>query len=366
MVKHILLNNMTLIVDLEKEHVVASTAGCSKIFSEIRYIVFKTVSKDLGFVDLDRYCGEISNSIGLDYAKTIIFLTAVDVSSYSHSEVVLGNVKAEAFVTYGVDIYSCIGGDKNSGIGTINIAVVVDKPLDYVGLLDLFRVISEAKGMAISLGGPTCISGASLGTASDAIAVVAPRGSERFAGIATDVGIASTIATLNALAKQIRKTSRDHYLAKTLGLSSIDELVNIAMDVYKRAKIPCINENQIILDIRNEIQRLLEDPNIAMFIRGLRLLEIALSLGIVPVIDLDEYRLDSPGIIIDELAGKAIAEYINGFKGLLSYYWIERLKKHGELKAIASLPPVTDDIIGAVIGGILSKIYDKYSRFCPQ
>lgn len=365
MVKHTLLNNSTLVVDLEGEHIVLSTAGCPKVLSSIRYIVFKTVPRDFGFVNLDSYCKEILEPIGLDYSETTVFLTAVEVSTYSHSEVVLGNTKAEVFVTYGVNTHSCIGSTKG-GIDTINVAVVVDKPLDNVGLLDLFRVVSEIKGAVISLSGSTCISGLSTGTASDAIAVVAPSGSERFAGIATDVGVASAIAVINALAKHIRKTPSDRYLATILGFSSIDEIISIAVDAYRKAEIPCAEESQIVAEIRNEIQKLLEDPNIVTFIKGLRLLEIALSLGIVPAISLEEYKADSPGIIVDELAGKAIAEYINGFRGLLSYYWIERLKKYGELKAISLLPPITDDIVGAVIGGILSKVYDKYSRRCQE
>ncbi|MEM4868581.1 MAG: hypothetical protein QXK54_07180, partial [Ignisphaera sp.] len=74
------------------------------------------------------------------------------------------------------------------------------------------------------------------------------------------------------------------------------------------------------------------------------------------------YKSDSPGIIVDELVGKALAEYINGFKGLLMYYWIERLKERGETPILKLLPPIADDIVAALIGGILSKIYDKYSR----
>jgi phosphatidylglycerophosphatase A len=61
--------------------------------------------------------------------------------------------------------------------------------------------------------------------------------------------------------------------------------------------------------------------------------------------------------------GKAIAEYLNGFKGLLAYYWIDRIKEGDkDLEDLSGLPPMTDDVVGAIVGGVLSRIYDKYSR----
>lgn len=365
MVQPILLNGTTLLVDLKKDHIGISTAGCTRGFSEIRYIVFKTVPKDFNVVDLDTYCENLATSMGVDYTKTTIFLTAVDVTTYTHGKAVFGDIEAEALVTFGVNKISCMDSTSHSGVNTINVAVIVNKPLSYVGLLDLFRIVSEVKGMTMTLGGPTCTFGASVGTASDATAVVALKGNERFAGIATDVGIAASYATLNALIKQLKKTTGVVYLAKTLGFNDIDEIIDLAITVYEKAEIPCIDKKQIEIEIRNEIQKLVDDPNVVMFIRGLRLLEAALALGLIPVVDLSEYKSDSPGIIVDELAGKAIAEYINGFKGLLSYYWVERLKVRENVKGLNTLPPITDDLVEALIGGVLSRIYDRYSRYCP-
>ncbi|MEM4506319.1 MAG: adenosylcobinamide amidohydrolase [Ignisphaera sp.] len=355
----------TFAIDLEREYVAISTAGCPKIYSEIRYIVFRRVPKDFEYVDLDSYCRDIASSIGIDYSKSSIFLTAVDVSSCSHGFSIYRNIKAEAFVTLGIDTPSCIGteGPKNSrGIGTINVAVVVDTPLNNIGLLDLFRTVSEVKGMVMGLGGPMCISSPSIGTASDATLVAAPAGDERFAGISTDVGIASSMAVICALARHIRNISREEYIAKTLGFDRIDNIIDIAKEVYTKARIPHLADNEIEKEVREEMGRVLRDPNILLFIKGMRMLEAALSINILPGVNIHEYKSDSPGIIVDELVGKALAEYINGFKGLLMYYWIERLKERGETPVLKLLPPIADDIVAALIGGILSKIYDKYSR----
>lgn len=363
MTKPKLLDKETLIIDLEGEYLTISTAGCPKVYSNIKYIIFKSVPKDFGFVDLDNYCKELTNSIGLDYEKTTVFLTAVDVSTYSHSVYTYNDVKAEAYVTFGINKPSCISDiEKGITINTINVAVIVNKPLDLVGLLDLFRLVSEVKGATIALGGPTCISGASIGTASDALAVAAPKGVEKFAGIATSVGMASAIAVVNALSKQLKSISSGNYVAKTLGFNNLDELIEIIMKVYTKAKLPQISDESVKAEIENELNIIVGDPNVAMFIRGLRLLEVALALGVIPVISMDEYLSDSPGIVVDELVGKALAEYINGFKGLLAYYWVERLKEKGEVEEIRSLPPLTDDIVAALVGGILSRIYDRHSR----
>ncbi|MEM2512387.1 MAG: hypothetical protein QXX61_04555, partial [Ignisphaera sp.] len=149
---------------------------------------------------------------------------------------------------------------------------------------------------------------------------------------------------------------------KTLGFSSLDEVVDMIMKVYARARLPQIDDKKARDEIRKELEIIVLDPNVAMFVRGLRLLELALALGVVPAISLDEYKSDSPGIVVDELAGKSLAEYINGFKGLLAYYWVERLKEKGEVEEMRSLPPITDDLVAALVGGVLSRIYDRYSR----
>jgi len=114
--------------------------------------------------------------------------------AYKHTEVVYRDVKVEVFVTLGIETPSCISLETNNSFrnntGTINVAVIVDKPLSELALLDLFRVVSEVKGAVVALGGPQCTRGLVIGTVSDTIAVVAPEGLERFTGIATDADIA--------------------------------------------------------------------------------------------------------------------------------------------------------------------------------
>ena len=369
MVKPFVVDDQTLVVDLERDMVVLSTAGCPKIFSEIRYIVFRSVPSDFSVTDLDSYCVELSSSLGLDYSKTTIFLTAVDVKRYSHSAEVYNCVKAEAFVTLGIDKPVCIDtssqiSSQAIGVGTINVAVVVDKPLSRLGLVDLLRTVSEVKAVAVALGGPACVSGSQLGTASDAVAVAAPPGNERFAGPATDVGFAATLAVLKALSQLLKDLGIGRYVATSMGFASVEDVVNASIEVYREAAIPCLSEADVRDELMKEIRSAVEDFNITVLVRGAKLAEAALSLDLVPGVDVERYRRDSPDIVVDELLGKALAEYINGFRGLLAYYWVERLKEHKNLAKLASLPPITDDLAAAFIGAVLSRIYDKYSRYC--
>lgn len=363
--KTVIKNNDIFLIDLEANYVAISTAGCPKLYNEVRYVLFHKVPKDFEHVDLDKYCQNIASSIGLDYAKTTIFLTAVDVSTYTHGLSIIGSTRAEAFVTFGIDIPSCIGIEKpvkTKTIGTINTAVIVDKPLNFVGLLDLFRVVSEVKGMIMTLGGSMCISSASIGTPSDATMVAAPYGENRFAGIATEVGMAAAMATVCAMTRQIKRIDKEQYFVQTLGFSDINKIIEIAKEIYSKAKLPHLSYDDLEKELRDEIVKALKDPNLLLFVRGMRLLEAALAVDVFPYIDIREYKSDSPGIIVDELAGKSISEYLNGFKGLLMYYWIEKLKEKGETPSLKLLPPVTDDLVAALIGGLMSKIYDKHSR----
>jgi alpha-ribazole phosphatase CobZ len=362
MVKIIRSDSEALIIDLERDMVPLSTAGCPKVFTTVRYIVFKRVPKDFSHVDLDAFCSDLSNSLGLDGAKTIIFLTAVDVSTYSYAQAVFRDVKVEVFITFGINMPYCVNIDidVHNQLNTINIAVIVNKPLSRLALLDLFRTVSEIKGSILSLGGPQCISGISLGTASDATTVVAPEDSNRFAGIATDIGIATAQALIKALTKSLININYEDYIAKTLGLNNFEYIIELSKRVYNFAPIPSVNEEEFLEELKKEFSYALTDPNIQILIRGAKLVEISAQLGLIPSITSSEFLADTPRIIVDELIGKALSEYINGFRGLLAYYWVERLKERGDLSEIKELPPISDDIITALIGSILSKIYDKY------
>ncbi len=51
----------------------------------------------------------------------------------------------------------------------------------------------------------------------------------------------------------------------------------------------------------------------------------------------------------------ALAEYIGGFKAVLTLYWLDR-QKPGPL---AKLPMFADDVAAALAAGVLTRLYDR-------
>lgn len=367
MLKHY-VNGDNLIIELESDYQALSTAAYPKTYDVIRYVVFNKVSKYLRLNEIKSYYTELIRSLGLDLNRTSVFLTAAEVSKYTHIVKEINSVRIEVFMTLGIDWISCLDSVINIynigdlKLSTINIAVFVDKPLDNVGLLDLFRLISEVKGSLMTLLGPTCITTPSIGTPSDATLVASPLGNNRYLDITTGLGRAVISALVDTIVERLREIPLDDYVRYALGGISVDELYKISMEVYSRCKIPNKEDHIIGSEILNELLNTLKDPNILALLRGTRFIEFILALGMVSGLSINEYLNDSPGMVVDELIGKALAEYVNGFKGLLSYYWVERLKKSGEVKELLRLPPITDDLVTALVGAVLSRVYDRYSR----
>jgi alpha-ribazole phosphatase CobZ len=366
MLKHYLSGN-NLIIELESDYQALSTAAYHKTYDVIKYVVFNEVTKYLRLDEVEQYCTELIRTLGLDLSKTSVFLTAADVSKYTHTVKEVDTVRVEVFMTLGIDWVSCLDSVVNiygvkGQLNTINIAVFVSKPLNNVGLLDVFRLVSEVKGSLMTLLGPTCTTTPSVGTPSDATLVASPLGSERYLDVSVGLGRAVISALIEAIVGRLKELSLDEYIRYALGGISIEELHKISMEVYSKCEIPDKEFSKVSSEVLNELLTTLKDPNILALLRGSRFIEFILALGMVHGLSVDDYLKDSPGIIIDELIGKALAEYVNGFKGLLSYYWVERLKKGGEVKELLRLPPITDDLITSLVGAVLSRVYDRYSR----
>jgi adenosylcobinamide hydrolase len=87
----------------------------------------------------------------------------------------------EVFATVGLT-NPCVPGDECTGWGTVNLAVVIRRPLGPEGLVNALATAVEAKAYALTkrCGYP--------GTTSDATLVAAYPGREMYAGSATSVG----------------------------------------------------------------------------------------------------------------------------------------------------------------------------------
>ena len=352
-----------LVIDLLREKMILSTAACPKIYETARYIIYKKVPKDFGYVDLNKYCEEVSSELGFDRSETIIFLTATDITKYIYEKEIYGSAEVEIYTTIGLEHPSCLGEEPANYFGTINVSVITDKKLNKIGIADLFRLVSEIKGLLLGLGGPLCLNKPSVGTASDATLVASVYGEdgESFSGPATDIGVAVSRALSKALGKYLRKIPLNEYVKYALGFGDLETLLRYSLEIYDKAPIPNLDKKLVENELRDEYRRLFKDPNILALIRGIRLLEMYIALNLLPFLGQEEYVSDSQGLVIDELLGKSLAEYINGFKGLLAYYWVDRLKKN-MFPELNRLPPLTDDLVASLIGSVLSRLYDRYTR----
>jgi adenosylcobinamide amidohydrolase len=96
-------------------------------------------------------------------------------------------------------------------IGTINLLVVVDRPLTDAALVGAVLTATEAKAQALSDGGVRALNhaGPATGTATDAVCIAAPPGDGLpFAGPATEVGAAIAGAVHAAVLDGVRIAQR--------------------------------------------------------------------------------------------------------------------------------------------------------------
>ena len=96
-----------------------------------------------------------------------------------------------------------------------------------------------------------------------------------------------------------------------------------------------------------------QDINVNAMVKGAILLEDAGRSQDLYGLDNGVFDSDPVHLLADELMGIALAEYITGTKGLFEYIRYDR-KKPGIL---AELGPFLDDIVGALIGAVMSRIY---------
>ena len=104
---------------------------------------------------------------------------------------------------------------------------------------------------------------------------------------------------------------------------------------------------------RAELKQTMSDVNVsALVMAGLRLEEDGKG-GLIPGLPKDDFVKDPRGFVADEVLGLAIANYIGGTKGVFEYIRFDQAKP-GVLK---KLGPVTDDVIGGLLGGVSANMY---------
>ena len=348
------LDGRSLIIDLGEPHRVASTSVNGGLRTG-RYIVIHTVGDDFKTCDYREYVERVIGDLGLS-EEPIVMHTAVDVASRRVAE----GEHVWALATVGLSHPTCIGMEEvfqAPQISTINLVVVSMNPLTDAGLLDMLRVVAEAKASAVSDLLPWCQT-RPTGTVSDAITVASPIGSKAmpWSGMATLHG-REAARLVHRIIVEADDRGLESRLKGILGLG-VDELVEDAVKLYSMAPVPGISTIEARGMLKEEIGRILKDPNVWAILTAAREADLHARTSTIPLLPGESYLEDTPGLIADEVLAASLALYIQGWKGLMAAYWVDREKHKLGLK-LASLPGLLDDMASALAGSALSRVYDR-------
>jgi len=331
---------------------------------ELTHVVFHRVDPDFNEPNPARYAESLLEKLELPRKSSAVFLTAVDVVKERIELEVNSPTKIALIASIGLSHGASIGIKRSKERpGTINILLFVKKPLADRAFIDLAGVVSGAK--AIALVDLILSRGYNLGrvyaTVTDALVIASEMDSadrEFYAGPATPVG--SEVAKLvyeAIISMGLKGMGVEERFRNIFGVD-LKWVAETAAEIYRRAPIPSLSEAEVEGEVEAELRRLLRDPNIWALALAARNLDWHGLAGALPELGRDEYLGDSKKILADELLGITLALYINGWKALFAYYWIDSAKEGFE--ELGDKPMFMDDILASLIGSILSRIYDRH------
>lgn len=290
---------------------------------------------------------------------TLALLTAADTGD----PLVVEEEDYTMIATVGLSPPACPGMMASDPLpATINVVALVHRPLALSGAQDLLRVIAEAKAAASWEAMLRCRSpGESrrpVGTVTDAIVVAWPGGGPGDPGVA---GHATSIGSRigGSLYRRLyERASEDPlwYLERSLGVG-LEGILDIVDRAYRLAPVPGVPAEEAVALARRLLEAWLRDPNVAAVIVASGELEVRGASGTLPGVPREWYRMDSPGIIADELLGLTLAEYLAGTRGVMAMVWLEKLKKEGLLGPEPGV--FEDDVIMALAASALSRVLSK-------
>ncbi len=345
----------SIVVRLPRGTIVASSTD--GIVSAEAVILHSVDEEQLYRLGYHRYRLRIIEEMGLEPSRAIVLMTRVPIRDF---HVVVDDYPLLAIVSVGLSNPACIYMERvyePPHASTVNVFVWVSETLTMPALLDLYRVVAEAKAISVSHLLLPCRS-RPMGTVSDAIAVAAPIAGDgvMWAGIATILG--------NRVARIVSETIIEagkplagEELFKRLTSIGLEELVDSALRLYREAPIPGVGEDRVVVLLRRILSRLFSDTNVLLVLTAAHELDQHLVVGTIPGTRRFDDKRDPRGIVADELLATALALYVNGFRGLLATYWVDRVKHEKELVS-SRLPVFMDDAVSALLGSALSILYD--------
>ncbi|MGY0288745.1 MAG: adenosylcobinamide amidohydrolase [Candidatus Methanodesulfokora washburnensis] len=343
--------NKALIVKLAVDHFFLSTMPYQP--TSARTIIFKQVPKDFQEINLREFYGRIRSE--LDAANSIVFLTAANVENYIYSKI--DEPEIHILITMGLRPPTCPGVKElfRPLSSTINIAVIVDRGLTKSAIIDLIRVVAEAKTLAAVELLLRC-DYRSSGTVTDAIAVGRPLSLDEsvlFAGMSTDIGNKVAYSIYSSIVKEgLRRLSLDDFIINTLGIQ-LEELLKIIAKSYNVIFNLNIDEKILVENATIIINYLFKDRNIINFLITARELDLRTAIGSIPAYG--NVRT-SPA---EEYLSIGLAAYSVGLKSIPI---ISQLRKIEELGIIRiNSPQFEKEAALGIIGSALLLLHEALS-----
>ncbi|MGR3617997.1 MAG: adenosylcobinamide amidohydrolase [Roseovarius sp.] len=136
----------------------------------------------------------------------VCFLTSCDIARFTEATASADGIRARAVATVGLSNAESVGTRRpltTHGWGTINVAVEIDAALTEAARLEALSIATQARTAAIMAAKIPLPTGLATGTGTDCIAIAAPDGTTRYAGLHTGVGEAVGRAVHDAIARGV-------------------------------------------------------------------------------------------------------------------------------------------------------------------
>ena len=355
----------SLIIEFSEPVKALSSTVLNGGLKKLTHVVFHRVSEDFNEPNPKSYATKLVKNLGLPVRSTAVFLTSVDIINNHIDKLINEPEKIRIIATIGLKPLVCmdeVGGNSES-YSTINILIVVwGKCLSDNALIDVASVTTSAKTLALIDLGLSCgYAGRPYSTATDAL-VIASKSKDAYetpyGGPLTSIGHSVARVVYKTLIEYgLRSLDLDARFKHILGVS-IDEFIDTTIELYRNAAIPGIPISDVRENVRDELLKLLDDPNTWSIVLSAKSLDYYGLAGTIPNLAREEYLSDSKKILADELLGITLSLYINGWKALFSYYWVDRIKN--KLNLFKDKPMFMDDILASLSASVLSKVYDRY------
>ena len=137
---------------------------------------------------------------------------------------------------------------------------------------------------------------------------------------------------------------------------TLKDLIDTALELF--VPHPGVEtEEEAAEMLREEFLDALSDVNVSCLeVACFRAQEDA-EKGLIPGLTQERF-MGRPGLVVDELLGLAVANYIAGVRGIFEFTRFDQAKP-GILK---KLGPITNDAIGGLVAGVSSNMYTRAFR----